>query len=84
MRKNRFTYNAPLPVRTLSTRRGVQPSQSGVFVQLDSCDLLRKFLAYSGRGTRDDCPGAEPFLSSATVIFSLRSACLGLVVFVVS
>src|ERR1700674_347502 len=26
-----------------------------------SCDLLRKFLAYSGRGTRDECPGAEPF-----------------------
>jgi hypothetical protein len=36
MRKNRFTYNAPLPVRTLSTRRGVQPSRSGVFAQLDS------------------------------------------------
>src|SRR6266403_5558243 len=24
-----------------------------------SCDWPRKFLAYSGRGTRDECPGAE-------------------------
>ena len=23
--------------------------------------LPRKFFAYSGRGTRDKCPGAEPF-----------------------
>src|SRR6266550_2006476 len=25
-----------------------------------SCDLPRKFLAYSGRGTRDKCPRTEP------------------------
>src|SRR5260370_25029108 len=26
-----------------------------------SCDLLRKFLAHSGRCNRDEFPGAEPF-----------------------
>src|SRR6202047_3476483 len=30
-------------------------------IDSSSCDFLRKFLAYSGRGTRDECPGAEPF-----------------------
>src|SRR5713101_6035029 len=31
------------------------------YVDPRRCDLPRKFLAYSGRGTRDKCPGAEPF-----------------------
>src|SRR2546422_11116707 len=31
------------------------------YVDPRRCDLPRKFLTYSGRGTRDKCPGAEPF-----------------------
>src|SRR5271154_1242488 len=31
------------------------------YVDLRRCDLPRKFLADSGRGTRDECPRAEPF-----------------------
>src|SRR6266446_7419621 len=31
------------------------------YVDPRRCDLPRKFLTYSARGTRDKCPGAEPF-----------------------
>src|SRR5882724_12159683 len=45
-----------------------------------SCDLLRKFLAYSGRGTRDECPGTEPFFIQRDchlfAPFCLLRACL--------
>ena len=56
------------------------PSRYQHYVDTRRRDLPRKFLAYSRRGTRDKCPGTEPFLSSAALIFLLRSACLGLVV----
>src|SRR5580692_1403702 len=39
----------------------VLPPRNEDDVDSRSCDLPRKFLAYSGRGTRDKCPGAEPF-----------------------
>src|SRR5260370_21240248 len=39
----------------------VPPPRNEDNVDSRSCDLPRKFLAYSGRGTRDECPGAEPF-----------------------
>src|SRR5258708_2084828 len=42
-------------------------------------DLPRKFRAYSGRGTRDKCPGAEPFFieccSHLFAPFCLLRAC---------
>src|ERR1700735_4514365 len=46
-----------------------------------SCDLLRKFLAYSGRGTRNECPGAEPcFIERDCHLFApfclLRACCV--------
>src|SRR5260370_10662153 len=49
-----------------------------------SCDLLRKFLAYSGRGTRNECPGAEPFFIERDCHLFAPFCLLGLVVFVVS
>src|SRR5579863_1303423 len=38
----------------------VLPSRHEDNIDSRSCDLLRKFPAYSGRGTRDECPGAKP------------------------
>jgi NAD(P)-dependent dehydrogenase (short-subunit alcohol dehydrogenase family) len=40
-----------------------KPWWSGAWNYVDPCgrDLPGKFLADSGRGTRDKCPGAEPF-----------------------
>src|SRR5271163_1910224 len=42
------------------SQRGFPPGHQH-YVDPRRCDLPRKFLADSGRGTRDECPRAEPF-----------------------
>src|ERR1700682_2191051 len=62
----------------------VLPPRNEDSVDSRSCDLPRKFLAYSGRGTRDECPGAEPFFIERDCHLFAPFSCLGLVVLVVS
>src|SRR5258708_21235243 len=57
------------------------PSSYKHYVEPLRRDLPRKFFAYSGRGTRDKCPGADPFFIECYSHPLLHSACLGLVVF---
>jgi len=54
----------------------VLPPRNEDNIDSGSCDLPRKFLAYSGRGTRDECPGAESFFIECDASISLlRSTC---------
>src|SRR6202521_4180085 len=61
------------------------PSRYQHYVDPRRRDLPRKFLAYSRRGTRDKCPGAEPFfIECCSHLFApfclLRACCVGCVI----
>src|SRR5260370_18763332 len=66
-------FNAPFLQQVL-------PPRNEDNVDSRSCDLPRKFLAYSGRGPRDECPGAEPFFIECSHLFApfclLRACCV--------